>query len=365
MSRRGSGLRGRERLAGLVFTTPMVVILGLFLVVPIAMAAWVSLLDWTPADGDPFAGAGDYVGTDNYQALLLSDGLARQDFMISIRNTVYYVGFVVPLQTALALLLAMVINERRLRGRGFFRTAFYFPSVTSSIAISMVFLFLFQGTGAVNALLGWFGLDGPRWFTDARGVIHQLFGGLQLVETADPPGWLTGNDIVGLSLWDWLAGPSVALTAVIALVVWTTAGTFMLMFIAALQDIPREVEEAARIDGAGTWQKFRYVTLPQLRPVLILVLTLGLIGTWQVFDQVYILGQGEPQKTTLTPAFLSFRQSFSNGEWGLGAAIAFVLFAIILVLSGIQRFLLRDKDARAAQRRTRAARRADAKVPVA
>ncbi len=264
--------------------------------------------------------------------------------MISIRNTFYYVLGVVPTQTALALLLAVVINQRRLKGKGFFRTAYYFPSVTSSVAISMVFLFLFLNTGAVNGVLGWFGIQGPPWFTDANGVLHNLLGWLHLVDPNHPPGWLVNHGVLGLSWWDWLAGPSVAMTAVMMLVIWTTAGTFMLMFLAALQDIPGDVDEAALIDGATAWRKFWYVTLPQLKPVMFLVLTLGLIGTWQVFDQIYILGQGNPQKTTLTPAFLSYQTSFTGQEWGPGAAMAFVLFAIIIVLTVIQRVAMRDRS---------------------
>ncbi len=120
------GVRGNEQAAGWLFVSPMIVVLGLFLVLPIFMALWVSLLDWAPADGDPFAGGGDFVGVDNYDSLVAEEGLRRQDFMISTRNTFYYVLFVVPLQTSLALLLAVVLNQRRLKGRGFFRTALYF-----------------------------------------------------------------------------------------------------------------------------------------------------------------------------------------------------------------------------------------------
>jgi multiple sugar transport system permease protein len=178
-----------------------------------------------------------------------------------------------------------------------------------------------------------------------RGLFQVIASGLGLVDVSSPPASLTGNGVMGLSWWEWLSGPSVALLAVVFLVVWTTAGTFMLMFLAALQDIPLEVEEAARLDGVGPWQKFRFVTLPQLKPVLFLVLTLGLIGTWQVFDQVYLLGGGNPAKTTLTPAFLSYKTGFRDFDYGNGAAIAFMLFLIIIAMTLLQRYVLRDKDA--------------------
>jgi multiple sugar transport system permease protein len=125
----------------------------------------------------------------------------------------------------------------------------------------------------------------------------------------------------------------------------------MLMFLAALQDVPDDVIEAARVDGATRWQTFRSVTLPALRPTLFLVITLGLIGTWQVFDQVYILGGGNPAKTTLTPAYLSYQASFGDGKWGQGAAISFILFAIIIVMTIIQRIVMRDRKTLPRRRR--------------
>ena len=350
----GGGEGGRRGLAGYVFVAPATGLLFLFLLLPIFMALWVSLSDWT-GQGSPFSGSANFVGTENYQRLFLEDGLVRKDFMTSLRNTAFYVAIVVPAQTALSLFLALVVNQK-LRGQGFFRTAFYFPSVTSSVAISLVFLFLFTGSGAINGVIGLFGVDGPQWFSDARGLVHLFGDKLGLWDTDSPPGVLADSSVGGLTLWDWISGPSVAMTAIIFLVVWTTAGTFMLMFLAALQDIPAEVDEAATVDGAGRWQRFRFVTLPQLKPAVFLVTTLGLIGTWQVFDQIYIMSGGNPAKTTLTPAFLSYLYSFRQNEWGVGAAMAFVLFAIIVVMTSIQRFVMRDKDAIRDQKATRAAR---------
>jgi multiple sugar transport system permease protein len=132
--------------------------------------------------------------------------------------------------------------------------------------------------------------------------------------------------------------------AIIALAVWTTSGTFMLMFLAALQNLPVQLDEAGLLDGAGPWQRLRYVTLPQLKPIMVLVVTLGLIGTWQVFDQVYVMSQGDPAKTTLTPAYLSYRTAFKDFDYGFGAAISFVLFLIIIAMTLLQRRLMRDGD---------------------
>jgi multiple sugar transport system permease protein len=118
----------------------------------------------------------------------------------------------------------------------------------------------------------------------------------------------------------------------------------MLLFIAALQAASGDVDEAARMDGASEWQRFWYVTLPMVKPTVFTVVTLGLIGTWQVFDQIYTGTKGGPAKTTLTPAYLSYTASFESQRWGQGAAIAFILFAIIVVMTIFQRILLREKD---------------------
>ncbi len=337
--KRPRGSRNRDAVSGWLFVAPAVIVIVVFVLFPVISALWVSLSDWT-GKGSPLTA--NFTGLENYQTLLTKPGLAQRDLATSLRNNLYYVVLVVPLQTILALLLAITLNRRRLRGKGFFRSAFYFPSVTSSVAISIVFLFLFNASGVVNAILAWFGINGPNWFADPRGVGHILLG-LVGVDTNAPPEWLTSHEFLGLTWWQWWAGPSVAMCALITLAVWTTSGTFMLLFLAALQDIPEDVEEAAMVDGTSSWQRFRAVTLPALKPTMFLVLTLGLIGTWQVFDAVYIMSQGGPAKTTLTPAYLSYQTSFLNGKWGQGAAIAFILFAIIVIFSLFQRFVMRDR----------------------
>jgi multiple sugar transport system permease protein len=339
VSRRRSAInRGRTR-DGWLFVSPAVVLVGLFLVFPVLMALWVSFSDWRGV-GSPLSGDVSFVGLENYRSILTGGTLAQRDFGTALRNNFYYVLFVVPLQTALALALAMLLHAKALKGRGFFRTAFYFPSVTSAVAIVVLWLFLFGTSGVVNEVLGWVGLNGPNWFQDPRGLIHL---GLGAVGVDQAPAALTGGDFLGVSWWEWLAGPSVAMFALVLLAVFTTSGTFMLLFIAALNNIGEEIDEAGMMDGANGWQRFWHLTLPMLRPTLFTVLTLGLIGTWQVFDQIYTGTQGGPAKTTLTPAYLSFEASFVDQRWGQGAAIAFILFAIIVVLTLAQRALLRSR----------------------
>jgi multiple sugar transport system permease protein len=331
--------RRRETAAGWLMSAPVIVLLVVFLVAPILMAAWVSISDWTGI-GSPFAAGVHNTGLANYRALLSTPGLPRQQLGESLRNNLYYVLIVVPVQTALALGLALVVSRRRLAGRGFFRTAYYFPSITSSVAVSILFLYVFGSTGVVNAVLGDAGLHGPNWFNDPNGVIHMVLSGLGVTSA---PAALAGHGFLGLSWWEWLAGPSVAMIAIMTLAVWTTSGTFMLIFLPAIYAIPADLEEAAIMDGANSWQRLRRVTLPMLRPALFLVLTLGLIGTWQVFDQIYLMSQGNPAGTTLTPAYLSYLTSFGNQQWGQGAAIAFILFAIIVVLTIAQRLIISER----------------------
>jgi multiple sugar transport system permease protein len=336
---RSSGIRRGERTAGWLFSLPVIIILGVFLFIPVIMAIWVSFSDWT-GRGSPLSSGVHFIGLGNYADVTSGGGLAEQNFGTAIRNNAWYVVFVVPIQTVLSLFLAVLVNRAILRGRGFFRMAFYFPSVTSSVAITVLWLFLFSTTGVINNVLSWFGVNGPNWFNDPRGIVHVALGGMG-VEKA--PEALTSHGLLGIDWWEWLSGPSFAMSAFILMAVFTTSGTFMLLFLAALQNISPDLGEAASVDGANSWQRFWRITLPQLRPTLFTVLTLGLIGTWQVFDQIYTGTQGGPGKSTLTPAYLSYESAFIGQEWGRGSAIAFILFLIIIVFTVFQRWVLRER----------------------
>ena len=325
--RRRRRLHRRDAITGWLFAAPAVIGLLVFLAVPILLTLWVSFRDWTGI-GSPFDS--EFTGIDNYRELLVDPGIRRKDFAISIRNTFYYVITVVPAQTVLAMFLAFLVNQRFLRGRGAFRTLLYFPSVTSSIAITLIWLVLFFPSGIVNRVLP---IDTINWFDEPNGVIHNV-AGVFGVESA--PTWAR-QEVFELSMWEWLSGPSVAMFAIMLLAIWTTSGTMMLIFLGGLQNINPEIEEAAAVDGASWWKRFRYVVVPMLRPQIYLTVTLGVIGTWQVFDQVYAANQGGPQKTTLTPAFLVYSQAFKNSKAGLAAATATILFVIILTFTWIQR----------------------------
>lgn len=327
-----SRLDPNEGRVGWLLTAPAVAGLVVFLVLPILFTVWVSFTDWSGLT-PPFESR--VIGPDNYRELLLVDGLRRTDFARAIRNNFWYVVGVVPAQTTIAFVLAVVLNQRYLKGKGFFRTAYYFPSITSSVAVTLIFVFLFQTRGLINAVLP---IGDINWFDDPNGLIHNLLG---VVGVDRPPGWMQ-TEIFSLEIWEWISGPSVAMTAIMLLVTWTTTGTMMLIFLAGLQSIPPSIEEAATVDGATGLQRFRYVTVPLMRPTIYFVVTLGLIGTWQVFDQIFVATFGGPRKATITPAFWIYFQTFQNNSAALGAAMAVVLFLIIMAFDWLKRRVVRD-----------------------
>jgi multiple sugar transport system permease protein len=331
--------REGETLWGWLFLSPVLVLLVIFVIAPIALALYVSFTKWN-GQGGPFSKQAKVVGFDNYTQLLSKPGLARKNFAASLRNNFYFVLFVVPFQTVIALFLALILNQRRLKGKSFFRTAFYLPSISSAIAVGLIFFYLFQGAGAVNKILGWIGIKKITWFNNGKGIFHAFLGN---VGVHKPPSFLAKHELLGMDFWSWLSGPSWSMLVIIILAVWTTSGTFMLMLLAGLQSVPDDVHEAAAMDGAGRWQTARLVTLPLLKKQIVLVVTLGLIGTWQVFDQIYVMSDGAGE--TVTPAYLSYTTGIREGRFGSASALAFIVFAIILVFTAVQRFLSRDKVA--------------------
>jgi len=284
-------------------------------------------------------------GLDNYTRLLLQDGLAQKDFFTAFKNTLYFVLGVVPVQTILALLLAVVLNQKWLKARGLFRTVYYFPSITSSVVISLIFMWMFSRSGIINVVLsGLFpNYDPVTWLNDSNGLIHNLLGVFGI--TRQTVGEWATTRIVGLTAWDWISGPSVTMFTIMILNTWTTIGTLMVIFLAALQNISPEVYEAAQIDGATAWQTFRRITVPLLAPTTFFVVTLGLIGTFQVFDQVFVISSGGPAKTTITIAYIVYQNGFKNSEMGLAAASAIILFGIIFVFTMIQRRITSEHTA--------------------
>ncbi|MBM3269922.1 MAG: sugar ABC transporter permease [Candidatus Sericytochromatia bacterium] len=284
-----------DAIAGYTFLAPFLAVLAVFTVWPLVQALWLSFHSY-----DLFSPP-RWVGLDNYSYLL-----TQGDFWISVRNTALYTAVVVAAQTGLAMVLALIMDQS-LRGKNFFRVAFFLPSVTSSVAISLIFMFIFFKNGVLNQTLAWLHLDGIL-------------------------AWLGLNTPV-----DWLGDVKTALWAIMAQNIWSTSGFLMIVFLAGLQDIPESLYEAARVDGASPLAQFWHITLPLLRPTTFYVVTMGLIGCFQVFDQVYVMTEGGPLKATLTTAYLLYQEAFVNFNMGFACAIAFVLALIIFTVTMVQK----------------------------
>ncbi len=347
----------QEAIAGYMFMAPALMIFLVFLIIPIAAAVYLSLTDWNGISPVFEKGAFNFVGLDNYSDLLrgyhandagevVKATTRQKDFFIALKNTTYYVLGVVPTQTVLALLLASILNQRWLKAKGFFRTAFYFPSITSSVVISLIFMWMFTRGGLVNTTVqalfrGYENNQFINWLDDPRGVLHILLEQFGVTRTS-VGGWAS-NRVFGNTVWEWISGPSITMSTIMILNTWTTIGTMMVIFLASLQSIPGSVYEAAAIDGANGWQIFRRITVPLLRPTTFFVVTLGLIGCFQVFDQVFVISSGGPAKTTYTIAYMVYLNGFDRSAMGLAAATATVLFFIIFTFTLLQRFIVKER----------------------
>jgi multiple sugar transport system permease protein len=327
--RRRNPIVVEDQRAGWVFLLPAMSIFLIFIFGSILFALYLSFHNYAllrkggiwPVFTDP---GQTWVGFDNYRALFNSG-----DFWQAFRNTSWYALGVVPAQTITGLVLAVLAN-RKIRGRTFFRTAFYFPSISSSVVISIIFLWMYSARGFVNFALRELGFPTPRpvWLANPKGVVEMLLG---QVGISDVP--------------TWLEGPSVALLSIMMLNVWTTTGTIMVIFLAGLQGLPGDVYEAAALDGANRFRQFVDITIPLLKPIIGFAVTIGLIGTFQVFDQIWVMSEGGPQKTTTTIAYLIYVEGFRQGR-GLGYAcsIAIVLLVVIMSLYLIQRRFTSERD---------------------
>ena len=304
-----SAERRREWITAYLFIAPWLVTTSVFMVGLLVYAFYTSLTN----RGSPLEKEVEFIGFGNYLA-----ALRNTEFLIALGNVFWYFVIVTTLQTIGAILLAVALNAP-MKGQRLFRTMFYAPSVASSVVLSMIFLWLYIRTGFINYFLN----TNVNWLADPRGLFQLAL---------QPLGIDVGSR--------FLRGPSVTWTALIAMNIYSTIPSLMLMFLAALQDIPGHLYEAASIDGASKLRQFFSITLPLLRPTIVLVVVLGTIGTFQVFDQVNIMTQGGPSQTTLVPTYLIYTKTLgteTRAQAGLAAAMAFILAAIIFFISYLQR----------------------------
>ena len=275
---------------------PAGVLIITFLMVPIVLTFILAFTNARLISPQPAR----FIGADNFVRLFGSD-----TFWASLRNTVIFAVVIVPIQSALALGLAVLINVK-MRGVNFFRTVYFLPVVTSIVVVSILWLFLYQPNGLINALLSQVGIQGP----------------------------------------DWLGNPRTALFAIIMLSIWQAVGFHMVIWLSGLQTIPADLYEAASIDGATPWQQFVNVTWPGLRQTRTFILITITISAFALFSQVNLMTQGGPLDATTTLVFQAVRTGFQQQQTGYAAAISLVFFVLVLIVSLIQRYLTRDKDLR-------------------
>ncbi|MFB9659798.1 carbohydrate ABC transporter permease [Glycomyces mayteni] len=285
--------RRRLTRVGILFAAPFLALLVFLWVVPVVNGLYVSLTDTNMAEG-----TGGFVGLDNY-ASLISD----PDFHAALGNTALFVVLNVPVLVAVGLLLAMLLNQR-LGGRGVIRAAFISPYLLTGAAVAIIW------QTALNPL---------------SGNVNQILGAIGMPEQA------------------WLSTPGDAMGAVVLITLWWRVGFPLLVLLAALQDIPAQLYEAAKIDGANLWQRFRHITLPAIAPVLMLVVLLRLIDSFKVFEQVYLVTQGGPSGSTRVVLQMLYESGFRDFQTGYAAAIGWTLALIILVVTVVQLALTRRR----------------------
>lgn len=280
-----------------LFALPFVLVFGVFMLLPLVSSFVMSFTDFTSGDvRDP--AAVNFVGLDQYASLF-----ASAQFRQSMLNTAYFVVVGIPLTMVVALALAVGLNSGITRFRNAFRVGFYTPVVTSIVAVAVVWRFILQDAGLINSALGFVGINGPNWLNSTT----------------------------------W------AMPSLILLTAWRNMGTLMIIFLAGLQTVPAEVQEAAMVDGANAWQRFRRITLPILRPTLLLGAVLLSVAYLQFFEESFVMTQGGPLGATLSVTYFTYNQ-FGFGEYGYASAASYVLFVAIALLSLVQFRAFRSQD---------------------
>lgn len=289
--RRRSRRRAKQRNAAsaVLFLSPWLVGFCVFTAWPLFYSAYLSLTDYDVINNPSF------IGFDNYVQLFQDPKVA-----LALGNTLFFTLVQVPLHVLVALALALLLN-RAGRSAGFFRTMFFLPKMTPPVAVGILFLLLFNGqNGLINTVLGWFGIAGPAWTTD--------------------PAWVKPGLIL-MSLW--------------------TVGASVIILLAALQNVPEELYESARLDGAGFWRQSFSVTMPMISPALFFIIVVNTIGSLQTFDEAYTAFFGAGNTTYSNDAALFyviylFQQAFGFLHMGYASALAWILFAIIMVITAVQ-----------------------------
>ena len=274
----------RDLRDGLLFTSPFIFGVVALWIGPMLYSLYLVVHKWNMLGSPKFIGLGNFTR-------MLNDPLVSQ----SLANTAYYTFIGVPLQLLVAFALAVMLNQQ-IRGLGIYRTIYYMPSITPAVAFAVVWVQILNPEfGVFNEVLSW----------------------------------------VGLGPINWLFDPAWSKPAFIIMTLWLT-GFQMIIFLAGLQSVPKELQEAAEIDGANTWKRFLNITIPIISPIIFFNLIIGIIASFQVFTQAFIMTDGSPQNSTLFVVLYLYRNAFELFKMGYAASLAWVLFLIIMVFTGIQ-----------------------------
>jgi len=297
-SRKRVGSRLREGRAAWILALPFLLLFLVFTVWPVLQSLFMSFTDTRAKDlRTPFSV--DIVGLENY-----TKALTDETFLRSARNTAYFVVVGVPLTLVLGMAAAVALDRGITKFRSAFRLGFYTPVVTSIVAVAVVWQFLLQQDfGLINTALGWFGIPGPNWLGD--------------------PNW--------------------SMPALIMMASWRNFGTSMIIFLAGLQAVPWMLHEAAAIDGASAWQRFRHITIPLMRPIILFVSVITMIGYLQFFEEPFVMTNGGPLDSTISMSMYTYKQ-FGFGNYGYAAALSYLIFVVIAVVTAIQFRFLRENQ---------------------
>jgi multiple sugar transport system permease protein len=287
----------RREWTAYLFLAPGLLLFAVFTVFALGFAFYLTFHEWSIIEPDK-----PFVGLDNYKAMVEDEQFRR-----SIFNTMYFTGASVPLGMIIGLAIALLLNQP-LRGRGFFRTLYFLPVVTPFVVVAIIWKWLYNGD---------FGLF--NYYLLKTHLISEPLA--------------------------WLADKQLAMPAVVLMTVWTSVGFSMVIYLAGLQAIPEELYEASRVDGAGPWARFRHITLPLLAPTTLFLLVMGIIGSFQVFTQIFVMTSGGPVERTTTMVFYIYESAFKFYEMGYASTLAFFLFLLLLGLTALQLRLYRRSDA--------------------
>lgn len=294
-----------------LYILPAFLLLFLFRTIPVIMSLVIGFFKWE------ITGSGEFIGLENYKNMF-----ADPVFWKSITNTLWFVAFVVPASIVFPLFFATLLNQIK-RLKSLFRMMYFLPFVTSLVAVSIVWKIIFsEQAGLANSMLGWIGISPQKWLSESTGIFQLIFSSF------------------GVQLPAWMGGPSQALVAIIIMTIWKGLGYNTIIYLAGLQNIPKDYYEAADIDGASKIKQFFRITIPLVSPTTFYVLLMTTIVSFQAFAQIYLMtDKGGPLDTTKLIVYYIYDRGFDALNMGYASAVALFLFIIVLALTLIQKRL--------------------------